>query len=384
MHPITDGSLAIEDQFNDDDSFDSQSGEPSLRQQFEEGEFLTMQKGTADLLNFGQGGGGLYGQDRDVTLNNWRALEHGFQTTDRNTKTVTAEYPPQCMVAVDIYADRLDTDPDDFPQFVTQYYPVGQLPLDRLRELGWDSKMPPADLQRRIADAGGYLPSTDGETEAAEGGFITLRNKENIWQNSPYAQLFEELKQQGLLEHAERVYARGLSALNGTRAHLGTKALPKSKKQQQDEKLTGQQKQERTILVPTQIYKWGWETETASAPAATTAPATKAAKPAPAASKVPAPATSAPAAQSPAASSASNNGAAIDEKIVSFITELLAKHDGMIEKKDLGTALLPYLSKEGTNRPFMMKRANADEFLSGLSDKGIVYDPASGIIMAQA
>src|SRR5882672_2319159 len=47
----------------------SESNEPSQQQLIEEGEFLDMQ--TANLLEFG-GGGGLYGEDSNIRMDNWR------------------------------------------------------------------------------------------------------------------------------------------------------------------------------------------------------------------------------------------------------------------------------------------------------------------------
>lgn len=329
---------------------------------------------TANLLEFGTGGGGLYGQDRDVILNNFRFAEHGFAKLGPDKVTVIEQYAPQTMLGIDVSVlDRTD----DEPEMMTQWYPVGSLPAARLIELGFADKVNPKN-------PGGYLPSADGETAAVEGPFVILDQKTDIWVNSAYAQLMEEFKQLGIAEGADSIAAYGIAALNGTKVHLGSKALPKGAKQEAEEKLTQQVKAARTILVPVQILSFPWQ----QAPAATSAAAPVAAKPK-AAPKAKAPAAPAPVAAAPTAPAAPTGTADVkaaikageqDDKITEYVVQALrGATDKTLTKALLPSKLIGLMNKEGALRPDLMQRANTDEFLQSRGE--FVFDPATNTVV---
>lgn len=334
---------------------------------------------TANLLEFGTGGGGLYGQDRDVVLNNFRFVEHGFARMGPDKVTVVEQFAPQCMLAIDISVlDRVE----DEPEMMTQYYPVGSLPANRLMELGFAEKVNPKN-------PGGYLPSADGELPATEGPYIILDQKTDIWVNSAYAQLMEEFKQLGISEGADSLTAYGIKALNGTQVHLGTKALPKSAKAEAEEKLTQQVKAARTILVPTQILSYPWHAE--QKPAAQTAAAAKpkaaaAAKPKAAAQPAPAAATSAAPATGGASAAevkAQIKAGGQDDKIAEYVVQALrGAVDKTLTKALIPSKLIGLMSKEGAYRTDLMQRANSDEFLQSRGE--FVFDPATNTVVLLA
>lgn len=354
--------------------------EPTIEQQEQEGEFLDMQ--TISLFDFGSGGGGIYGDSRDATLNNWRFIEHGFTKLSRDRSTVEKEYPPSCMLAVDIYADRTDEDSDDYPESATQYWPVGQLPLSRLIELGWASKLAPADMQWRQKDPGGYRPSADGENGAESGGFVVADGKTEIRPGAPYSQLFGELKAllgntPGGEQFRDRGQALGVAAFNGMRAHLSIKALPKSNRVLDLERLTGQQEQAKTIIVPVSILTLPWMGEPGQPAAAATKPAAKrAAKPAVAGPATP----TAVFAPDSAMSDADIEAGKADDLVAGYVQQVIIDAGGKIKRELMPSKLIAITAKEGSRRTPIMRRANNEAFLKEFAGTLWHYDAATGTL----
>lgn len=237
-------------------------------------------------------GGGFYGADRVCAWRNWRAAEHGLVKHGPDGVTVIEEFPPQCMLGVDVYAERTEVDGDDFPQFVTQWYGIGQLPLARLGELGWPInrlqqsvlKGPGGQKQweQRLRNPGGFQPLDGNNNSVSEGAFFGSETEDGFYKGSGWGVLKDELIN---LANAsgedleDRLNAHGLAVLDGLVAKAGLKELPKSKTAIAKEKLTGEEKDARRILVPVEVDEWPWK---ASSGTGTAASAPVAAQPAPA------------------------------------------------------------------------------------------------------
>jgi hypothetical protein len=314
------------------------------------GETITMQ--SANLLEFGTGGGGFIGQDKDVVINNVKFAEYSFQSKDRNTGTVTQTYEPSCVLQFDI--EVLEPEDDDH-RYVTQYLPVGSLPVSRLQELGWD-----VDMTKRKGGPGGYLPSADNENPSPEGPFVILEQKRDIWNQSDYAMFMTELINLGLSQFGDRISAQGVAALNGTKLHLVSKAKPKKNATDKD----------RTLLVASEVLSWGWEQQAAapakSAAKKAAAPKNTAAKPA-------------PAAEAPAAEEQTDDAVdVVETRAIEVIQTIIAA--GPVEHKALGAKAFALTSKDGSNRTPIMQRAVNKEFLASMSGMLWNWDAATDTV----
>lgn len=333
-------------------------------------------------------GGGFYGDGRVCTWNNWRSEAHGLVKHGPDGVTVVEEYPPQCMVGVDLYADRTELDDEKFPEFVTQWYGVGQLPLAVLEALGW----PLARLQtsilagpggqdqwkRRLQQPGGFQPSVDGRSPSTTpGAFFGADPPEKIYSGSGWAVLkgeLENLANSGGEDILDRLSAHGLAALNGLRAVAGQKQMPKSKAVLKKEEAAAKMgvkadvKEPRSIMVPVEIVKWPWK----DAPEAGASVGTAAAAPVPApvATKpaaAPAPAAGAAPAAAAAAAPATPTPATDDAKIAEAIIGILGKSpDGSIIRS-AQTLGVPFMQKFNGQKNIgaLVKRAASDDFLGG-------------------
>jgi len=341
---------------------------------------------TINMTEFGSSGG-FYGDGRVCTWNNWRAEAHSLVKHGPDGMTVVEEYPPQCMVGVDLYADRTPDDDDKFPQFVTQWYGVGQLPLAVMEAMGW----PLARLQtsilagpggqdqwkRRLQQPGGFQPSPDGKVPGPSGPFFGSDPAEKIYPGSGYAVLkgeLDNLANSGGEDLNDRVAAHGLAALNGLRAVAGQKQMPLSKASQKKIDAAAKLgvkadvKDPRSIMVPVQVEKWPWKAE--AEPGAQPAP--QAQTQAPVAAQVvnkPVAVPNAAPAQvaTPAAASAANATADLDKLLAAVVVGLVSKAPGnsFTRSPAMGTAVLKSGKFSGPNLAAAARRIITDEFLGG-------------------
>jgi hypothetical protein len=308
---------------------------------------------SANLLEFGSGGGGFIGQDKDVIATNFKFAEYSFTSKDRATGAITQTYEPSCVLQFDI--EVVDAE-DDAHRNATQYMPVGSLPEARLTELGW-----PIDKSKRKGGPGGYLPSQDNENPSTEGPFVILEGKTDIWNQCDYALFMTELINLGLGQFADRIAAQGVAALDGTRMHLVSKAKPKGKNAKADA-------QERTILVPSEIQSWGWDAGKATA-ATKPAAAKSAAK---GATKAAATTTAAPAADAAPA------GDDIDTQVIDIVQSVIAASGGELEHKNLAAKVFGSTASAGPNRTKLVQRAADANFIASLNGAFWLYDAATG------
>jgi len=342
-------------------------------------------------------GGGFYGDGRTCTWKNWRVEEHGLVSHQADGVTVKEEHPPQCMLGIDLYAERTELDDDKYPQFQTQWYGIGQLPLARLEALGW----PLAKLQayvlkgpggqeqwkRRLQNPGGFQPSADCKTPSTSGSFFGSDPSEKVYEGSGYWQITAEVIGLGKNDGdaiEDRLMAHGVAALEGLVAVAGKKDMPKSKAAQKKEDQARQmgvqveQKDTRQILVPVEIIKWPWQAE-AKPGAGVPATAAQASAPAPGPVGVPNQAP-APAAAVPAP--AGSVDPSLDKRIAAVIIGLLGKQGGQF-KRASATLAVPVMKAFNAD-PKMhaaTHRSYSVEFLSG-DYNGLLwnFDPQTEIV----
>ncbi len=298
----------------------------------------------ADMTQASAGGGGFYGDGRTCTLKNWRVEEHGLVKHGPDGQTVIEEFPPQCMFGVDIYAERTELDDDKFPQFVTQWYGIGQLPLARLEALGWPLARLQASIlkgaggqdqwKRRLTNPGGWQPSADGRTPSTSGPYFGCDPAEKVYDGSGWWQFISEVYGLGNATGEvvnDKVMAKGVSVLEGLVAVMGTKEMPKSKsalKKAEQAKQMGiavEQKDARRILIPVEIVKWPWQAEgVAAGVPAPTPPQPLAAVPALAPVAAATQSAQAPVVQSPAPAP-TDDASSLDKRIAAVVITLLGK-----------------------------------------------------------
>ena len=316
---------------------------------------------SANLLEFGSGGGGILGNDKNVTLLKVRVVEHAFERHDKLTKEVTETFEPGCMSRWDFEIEDPD---DDAQKFFSQFCPIGNLPLSRLAELGIPG------VPTRIGGPGGYRPSLDNENPSSEGPFVILEGKTDIWEGCQHAVMITELANLGAAEFAEKINAEGYAAFDGTRMLLGTKVMPKSRKAAADPT-----SRDKIILVPVKINSWPWEAKQAQAatPASAKPAAAKvkksAAAPAPVAQAAPV-----------AVAEAPSNGAG-DARMIEIFRQVIAAEGGVIKRKDFPSRVFAAAVKEGPNRIKYTQEANKKSVIAAHSGTEWLWDEDSETIM---
>jgi hypothetical protein len=339
----------------------------------------------------GTGSGGFYGDGRVCVWRNWRVAEHGLVKHAPDRITVIEEYPPQCMIGVDLYAERSELDDDTFPEFQTQWYGVGQLPLARLAELGWPLQRLQKSIidgpggqkawEQRMRNPGGFQPSLDGNAPAAEGPFYGSDTDDGMYRGSGGWLLLEEIKNLAALagdDIDDRLAAHGLRALEGLVAKAGTKEVPKSKSQQQKEQLTGESKDARKILVPVEVVTWPWQADGTQTGAAVNTAAPAAAK---SAAKAAAPkgAPKQSAASTEPVAAAPQPGASAeptddDMVIAEGILKILEKTGAIVAgPSGLGMKMMQHFNGNKKLRDYM-QRGNSAEFLSSEVFNGVFWE----------
>lgn len=349
------------------------------------------------LTKPGKGSGGFYGDGRVCVWRNWRVAEHGLIKHGPDKITVIEEYPPQCMIGVDLYAERADFDDDQFPEFVTQWYGVGQLPLARLEQLGWPMQRLQQSImsgpggqkqwEQRLRNPGGFQPSLDGQSPATEGPFYGSETEDGMYKGSGGWNLLEEIMNLAILSGDaidDRIAAHGVAAFEGLVARAGTKELPKSKAQQQKEQLTNESKDARKILVPVEVVKWPWQVQqeapVVNVPTSAAKPKAAAAKPksGPTAVPAPAPATQPTAAPTP---SAPSDGTPSDDDmtLAEAIIKILEKNPAGLQRSpaSLGMHIMRAFNGDKKLSTFMQK-GNSAEFLGNPAFNGVFWEFDAG------
>jgi hypothetical protein len=324
---------------------------------------------SVDFLN-PSSGGIFVGTDKDVIFKDLGFVQHAFSKKDKDGN-VTETFKPGCMFAIDLEVEPADLADEPCGQNICagcpehrtdrQYYPAGDIP-------GMGNFGP-----------GGLWPSADNENpdKTPEGTlqpFVVGDGKAGIGPNQPYmVAIVNQLKNLGLGEHSDRLYAQGMHALRGLRVHMGVIVLPQGKKAIEEKR------EAKTTLGPVAVNAWPWDAAAVAASGgaavATTAAKPKAAKKAAATTAAPA-GTATPAEQAQAAAPTATAAAPApandeaSERAVAIVLDILNAVEGNKMPASQLPAKVHVASAKEPQRMAIVKLANDAGWRKAQADAG--------------